>query len=131
MEVTFYLLLFLIIYCYFGYPLLIYIFASLFTNRIDKSPIEPTISIIIAAYNEEDCIEEKILNLFSVDYPASNIEIIIGSDGSTDSTNEILRSIASPIFSFYEYSERRGKMATVNDLVAQAKNEILIFSLRY
>ena len=128
MEVTFYLLLFLIIYCYFGYPLLIYIFASLFTNRIDKSPIEPTISIIIAAYNEEDCIEEKILNLFSVDYPASNIEIIIGSDGSTDSTNEILRSIASPIFSFYEYSERRGKMATVNDLVAQAKNEILIFT---
>ncbi len=128
MEATFYSLLFLIIYCYFGYPVLIYLFASLFTNRIDKSPIEPTISIIIAAYNEEDCIKAKILNLLSVDYPAALIEIIVGSDGSTDQTNQILKAIKSPLLSVYKYSERRGKMATVNDLVAQAKNEILIFT---
>ena len=128
METVFYSLLFLVLYCYFGYPLLIYLFAVVFTNRIDKSPIEPTISIIIAAYNEEDCIEEKISNLLSVDYPTANMEIIIGSDGSTDRTNEILRSITSPIFSFHEYSARRGKMATVNDLVTESKNEILIFT---
>jgi poly-beta-1,6-N-acetyl-D-glucosamine synthase len=128
MQVLFYLLLFLISYCYFGYPLLIYVFAVFFKKKVDRFYIEPTISVIISIYNEEDCIENKIENLSSLDYPPSKMEIIIGSDGSTDRTNDILHKFSSPILSFYAYSQRRGKMATINDLVAKAKNEILIFT---
>jgi len=120
--------LFLILYCYFGYPLLVYFFALILRQRIDKSPIEPTVSIIISAYNEEDCIEDKIKNLLSLDYPISKMEIIIGSDGSTDKTNDLVQPFSSAILSFYAYSQRRGKMATINDLVAKAKNEILVFT---
>lgn len=128
MQLIFYLSLFLVIYCYFGYPLVIYLFSIGFKKKVDKSPIEPTISIIISVYNEEDCIENKIRNLLSLDYPASKLEIIIGSDGSTDKTNEIIHQFSSPIFSFYPYEQRRGKMSTINDLVAKSKYEILVFT---
>ncbi|MUG98974.1 glycosyltransferase [Scytonema sp. UIC 10036] len=128
MQMLFWLILFLIIFCYFGYPVFIYLFAIFFKKRIDKSPSEPTASIIISAYNEEDCIEDKIKNLLSLDYPASKLEILIGSDGSTDKTNEIVNSLTSPTLSFHYFTQRRGKMATINDLVAKAQNEILIFT---
>jgi poly-beta-1,6-N-acetyl-D-glucosamine synthase len=128
MQFIFYFLLLSIVYCYFGYPLFIYLFALAFRNEIDKSPIEPTVSIIISVYNEEDWIENKIRNLFSLDYPHSKLEIIIGSDGSTDQTNQLIQQFSSPILSFCTYSQRRGKMATINDLVAKSKHEILIFT---
>ena len=69
MQVLFCLLLFLILYCYFGYPLLIYVFAVFFKKKVDRFYIEPTVSVIISIYNEEDCIENKIENLLSLDYP--------------------------------------------------------------
>jgi cellulose synthase/poly-beta-1,6-N-acetylglucosamine synthase-like glycosyltransferase len=102
--------------------------ARFFQKKVDKSFIEPTVSIVISAYNEEDCIADKINNLLSLDYPNAKMEIIIGSDGSTDQTNDIVQSFALPNLSFYDYSQRRGKMATINDLVAKAKNEIVVFT---
>jgi poly-beta-1,6-N-acetyl-D-glucosamine synthase len=128
MQFIFLISLFLIIYCYFGYPFLIYFFARFFRKKINKSPIEPTVSIVISAYNEEDCIADKINNLLSLDYPTAKMEIIIGSDGSTDKTNYILQSFTLPNLSFYAYSQRRGKMATINELVAKAKNDIVVFT---
>ncbi|BAZ41640.1 family 2 glycosyl transferase [Calothrix sp. NIES-4101] len=128
MQLLFWISAFLILYCYFGYPVLIYLLARFFPKKIDKLPIEPTISIIISAYNEEDCIADKIQNLLSLDYPSSKMEIIIGSDGSTDRTNEIVQKFSVPILAFYDYSQRRGKMATINDLVKQAKHEIIVFT---
>lgn len=128
MQTFFWILVFLVFYCYLGYPVLLYCCATLFKKVVDKSPIEPTVSIIISAYNEEDCIGDKVGNLLSLDYPNSKLEIIIGSDGSTDATNEIVsHHISSTIF-FYPFAQRRGKMATLNDLVAKAKNEILVFT---
>jgi poly-beta-1,6-N-acetyl-D-glucosamine synthase len=128
MEILFFILLLLIIYCYFGYPILIYLLASLVEKKINKSQIELKISIIISAYNEEDCIEDKINNLLSLDYPKSKIEIIIGSDGSSDKTNDIVSHYISPSLSFYPFTQRRGKMATLNDLAAKSQNEILVFT---
>jgi poly-beta-1,6-N-acetyl-D-glucosamine synthase len=128
MELLFFNLLFFIFYCYFGYPLFIYLLAILFQKKIDNFPIEPTVSIIISAYNEEDCIEDKIKNLFSLDYPTSKVEIIIGSDGSTDRTNQIVNRFTSPNLSFHYFRQRRGKMATINDLVAKAQNKIIVFT---
>lgn len=128
MQFCFWLLAFLIFYCYLGYPVLVYFCAIFLDKRINKLPIEPTVSIIISAYNEADCIEAKIKNLLDLDYPNSKLEILVGSDGSTDRTNEIVRHFASPMLSFYPFAQRRGKMATLNDLVAKSQNTILVFT---
>jgi poly-beta-1,6-N-acetyl-D-glucosamine synthase len=128
MNILFWILFSLIIYVYFGYPLLIYFFRALFKKKIKKVPIEPTVSVIISVYNEEEHIEDKIKNLFSLDYPTSKIGIIIGSDGSVDKTNDIVSRFTSPLLSFYPFTQRRGKIATLNELVEKAKNEILVFT---
>ncbi len=128
LQLFFYILSFSVIYCYFIYPILIYYAANSLEKKIDKHPIEPTVSIIISAYNEEEYIKNKIENLLCLDYPSSKLEIIVGSDGSTDRTNEILQQFSSPYFNFYPYLQRRGKMATINDLVQQAQHEIVVFT---
>lgn len=127
-QILFFILFFLIFYCYFGYPILVLIFSLIFNQQVEKSSIEPSVSIIISVYNEEDFIEEKIKNLLALDYPLSKVEIIIGSDGSTDYTNEIVSRYQSSHLIFYPFNQRRGKMAVLNDLVATASHEVLVFT---
>lgn len=90
----------------------------------------PEISIIISCYNEEKVIEETIKNFLSLDYPQSKIEFIIGSDASSDGTNQIVERLAqaNPQIKFFPFAQRRGKSQVLNDLVSYAKNEILVFS---
>lgn len=86
----------------------------------------PTVSFIVAAYNEEDCIREKIENSLRQDYPAHKIEFLFITDGSTDDTVNIVREY-SPVQSLHQ-PERKGKSAALNRAVSEARNEILIFS---
>jgi biofilm PGA synthesis N-glycosyltransferase PgaC len=127
MEFGFWLCLCLIIYCYFGYPLILVLLTKIFSQPVQKHPIESSISIILAVFNEEDVMKRKLDNIFSLDYPKEKMEILIGSDGSTDQTVEIIKSNFDPRVRLFAYQERRGKMLTLNDLVAQARSEILIF----
>jgi biofilm PGA synthesis N-glycosyltransferase PgaC len=128
MEILFWISLALIVYCYLAYPLLVYVLSSFAANSAAKSDFEPTVSIILSAYNEEEFIVDKIKNLLSLDYPADKIEILIGSDGSTDQTNNLVKSLVSPQISFYLFLERRGKAATINELAVKAKHEIIVFT---
>ncbi|MCL2260876.1 MAG: glycosyltransferase family 2 protein [Fibromonadales bacterium] len=82
------------------------------------------VSIIIAAHNEENIIEEKIRNTLALNYP--NIEILIGDDGSTDKTAEIVAQFPSVRLITREVNE--GKAAVLNSLCKEAKGEILLFS---
>ena len=92
MKNLFWLSLFFIFYTYIGYPCLLFIWARLFSQKVSKSYItpEPLVSIVISAQNEEKYIKKRIENLFNQKYPSDKMEIIIISDGSTDSTNEIV-----------------------------------------
>jgi len=126
MEILFWLFLFLIVYCYFGYPLLLIFLARSFEKPVHKSAFAPSVSIIVSAWNEEDVIEAKIKNLLSLDYP--DFEILIGSDGSNDRTNTIVKNISDHRIRFFDYQQRRGKMAVLNDLVAQARHEFILFT---
>ena len=119
---------FLILYCYAGYPVFIWIIARLFPRPVKKSPFLPDISILIAVYNEEDVIGNKIKNLLRLDYPPEKMEILIGSDGSTDRTNEIIKSAGSAKITLIENATRRGKIATINELASKAKGAILVFT---
>lgn len=121
-----------VIFCVcFGYPLLIGLLAFLKPVKETRDLRDeelPHVSLIIAAYNEEQYIERKLQNFFDLDYPEEKLEIIVGSDGSDDRTNEIVTRYVSDSVHFFSHSVRRGKMAVVNDGVAAAKGDICVFT---
>ena len=59
------------------------------TRRVREADVEPTVAVIVAAYNEEEVIERRIANLLELDYPRDQLEIVVTSDASTDRTEEL------------------------------------------
>src|SRR3989338_489924 len=123
----FWLLISLTLYCYFAYPLLLWMTAKLRPNPVLKGICEPSVSVVLSVWNEEDVMERKIKNLLTLDYPKEKMEIWIGSDGSTDRTNSIVEAFRDERIHLVERAARLGKMATLNELVSRARNEIIIF----
>lgn len=119
-------------YTYALYPALLFVVASLRPRALEEnsSPaLLPTVSLLVAAYNEAPVILRKLRNCELLDYPASQLEIIFGSDGSDDGTADILTSAGLPAhMRLISFSERRGKPAVLNDLVLAARGELLVFS---
>lgn len=119
----------LFIFPYTIYPIIINLLGK---AKKEKKLINKykTISMIIPAYNEKNVIAQKIKNCISLKYPMDKVEILVGSDGSEDGTNEIVRELSElyPQIKFVEFKQRRGKISVLNDLVSIAKNEIIVFS---
>ncbi len=118
---------FAIAYTYFGYILLCILSGKLLGKDPVKKEYYPSISVIVACYNEENVIREKIENLLSLDYPKDKIEIIIASE-STDQTDAIISEYTRQSVKLYKYSGRNGKTRLIYNTVPHAKGEILIFS---
>ncbi len=117
----------LIAYTFFGYPALLALWARLRPRGVASDPgLTPTVSLIIAAYNEADVIEAKLRNCFALDYPHDLLEIIVAADGSDDATAEL--ASGDPRVKVLYQPERKGKMAAINRAVSEAQGEILIFS---
>ena len=120
----------LVFYNYIGYAIPIFLWNRLRNLppacRPERPEDWPTISFIVAAYTEKDCIREKIRNSLQQDYPREKIEFIFITDGSTDETPSI--AAASPQIIALHDQKRNGKSAAINRAVTTAKNEILIFS---
>ena len=129
-QLVFFFLLFLLIHSYFLYPIVIKIISYFFKKTKYSASDEPGISIIISAYNEEKVIESRIKNIASLNYNFDKIEVLIGSDNSSDRTNEILGKMRKQYHwvKYYCFTERRGKASVINDLVGKANNEILVFT---
>jgi len=127
----FWLTVFLLIHAYLIYPSTLRIFGWFKRKPIlNNSNYHPSISILISAYNEEKVIAERVENIKNLTYDINRVELIIGSDCSSDKTNEILK-IISHEYSWIKtkfFNTRRGKAAVLNDLVQLTQNEILIFS---
>ena len=115
-------------YTYVGYPLLLVIMSKVRSRPVRSAPYTPTVTVIIAAYNEERDLADKLQNTLSLDYPKSHLEVIVTSDCSTDRTDEIVRSFASNGVRLHRQSERLGKTAAQNAAVEQARGEIIVFS---
>jgi cellulose synthase/poly-beta-1,6-N-acetylglucosamine synthase-like glycosyltransferase len=124
----FWICFFIIIYTYVGYPFLIYFLGCFFRKDIIKSDSKPTVAIMIAAYNEEKAIEDKIENTLELDYPKNKLEIIVVSDGSTDRTDEIVKRFARNGVKLFRVDGRVGKTEARNRAVLDNKQEIVIFS---
>ena len=78
-------------------------------KRVKKGPYEPSVTILIAAYNEEDVIESTLKNKLDLDYPKDKLEIIVISDGSTDGTDEIVRRSEGEKVRLIRQAPRAGK----------------------
>jgi cellulose synthase/poly-beta-1,6-N-acetylglucosamine synthase-like glycosyltransferase len=116
-----------ILYTYIGFPLLLLVRGLLFPRKVKYGQNLPSVSLIIAAYNEADYIIKKLDNAHAVDYPQDKLEIIVASDGSNDGTNELVQNYNSPQVRLLALP-RQGKNRTLNTAVAQASNEILVFT---
>lgn len=127
-EVLLYLCFSVVAYVYFGYPLLLRIGAIGHRRPFQRSVSHPPLSVIVAAHDEESCIEEKLRNLLALDYPRDQVEILIGSDGSSDRTEEIVRRFAHEGVGLVSFPQQHGKSAIQNSLVAHASGEILVFT---
>lgn len=119
----------LIIYVYLGYPVLAGLLGSLLKRRVkvDDSD-QPTVTVIIAAYNEADNIEETVRNKLTQDYPAEKLDVIVVSDESEDGTDDIVRSIGDDRVRLIRQVPRAGKTSGLNLAMPEATGEIIVFS---
>ncbi len=95
---------------------------------ISKAEVEPTISILIAAHNEEAVIAEKLDSCLALDYPRAQVEVIVISDGSTDATAAIVSGYVKDGVIFEPHRERRGKSYVLNRAAEKATGEIMLVS---
>ncbi len=132
MQVVFWLSLLLLFYIYFGYPLLAKVVVTLRPQPVKADPdYLPTVTILIAAYNEAKDIEATLRNKLEQDYPSDKLEIRVVSDESEDGTDEIVERVARdacfPIHLLRQVP-RQGKTAGLNSLVPEATGDIILFS---
>jgi cellulose synthase/poly-beta-1,6-N-acetylglucosamine synthase-like glycosyltransferase len=139
-QLLFWLAVLLLLHTYVLYPILLMVFegvaqvlAELRSIRTSKMPPRrsfdplPTVSMVVSAYNEAECIGEKVSNSLALDYPRDRFQLLIGSDGSTDGTDEIVQRFEDPRVMLMR-SERGGKPAMLNRCVPVASGEIIVFS---
>ena len=120
------------VYVYIGYPILLWGLQAVLRSAPDKQPVEPSVSLLVAAYNEAAVIADKIRNSLALDYPAGKLEVVVASDGPKDATAEIVRSFSESDSSgrvrLLDFEENRGKMAVLNDAVRELRGDIVAFS---
>ncbi len=127
MEYLFFIALGLLAHTYFLYPLSLPVL-SLFLSVPFKigNPNKFKVSMLIAAHNEERVIEEKIKNSLDLEFPQANLEVLIGSDASTDKTDAIISKYAGQV-KLFAFTQRGGKASVLNQLAPRAQGEILVF----
>lgn len=120
----------ILLYTYIGYPLLLMVLARLKEERrpLEKKEVLPSVSVILSVYNEEEVIADKIRNFLDLNYPEDKAEMIIVSDGSTDRTVELARSVATARIKILDLKERKGKTEALNRAVKEASGDILVFT---
>ena len=134
----------LIVYTHLGYPLALWALIRLRGERrstkpkvkaedlqLDKpevtgsSPVTPTVSLIVPAYDEENVIAEKVANALALDYPRERLQIVVASDGSADATAERARAAGADLVLELPPG---GKVAALNAAAERATGEVLAFS---
>ena len=132
-QFTFFLCLALIVYTYIGYGLLLFLLIKL--KRILFKPAEASnhaqqftlsVTVFVAAYNEEEYVVEKIKNTLAQDYPPDFLTIFFVTDGSTDETPQLVSQF--PGIQLFHHPERQGKIAAVNRVMPFVKTPIVIYT---
>ena len=127
-ERVFWISVGMLLYVYLGYPALLALIAP-FCRRPNKQPgYYPRVSILIAAYNEEAHIGQKLAETLALEYPLEKMEILVVSDGSTDHTDAIVAHCTDPRVKLLRIEARKGKTNAQNEGVKQCSGEVIVFS---
>ncbi len=130
-ETGFWVCLGWLLYVYAGYPALLLLLAPLVGRDVRKSACEPSISVIVAAFNEERVIGRTITNKLEQDYPPERLGVIVVSDGSTDETDAIVRKLVDQFGArcqLLRQEPRQGKTQALNLAATRATGDVLVFS---
>jgi len=127
LEIIFWASVGLSVYVYAGYPVVLWAGAKLVRRAPRKAPVTPSLSVVIAAHNEERQIAAKLDNTLALDYPRELVEVLVASDGSTDATEEIVARYAARGVRLLPLA-RCGKMRALNQAVARAPGEVVVFT---
>jgi len=118
-----------IAYTYLGYPLWLWIRSRWCRKPVRSGPYIPFLSIIMIVRNEEKVLPRKLRNLLDLNYPDESLEIVMVSDGSTDSTNQILSEhTANPRIRVILNPQQQGKAAGLNAAMSSVRGEIVVFT---
>lgn len=133
LEILFWVCIGIVFYTYIGYGIILYLMVKI-KDLISKVPQLqlpkddelPEVTLLVAAYNEEDVVKEKMNNSLALDYPKDKLKLMWVTDGTTDNTNQILSEYeqAETLFT----PERRGKTAALNRAIDYVKTPIVIFT---
>jgi len=133
MEITFWLLVFIVFYTFIGYGILLYLIIRLKRLNSGNKPLKPlnvaslpSCALIIAAYNEQEYMHDKITNTLKLKYPEHKLEIIFVTDGSTDQTPKIVAEY--PQIKLLHSPSRHGKIHAVHRAIEQVNSEVIIFT---
>lgn len=131
MIIVFWISIFLIVYTFVGYGFLLFILVKI--KRLLVRPFQfseqavlPTVTLIVAAYNEEDIIEDKIGNTLSLNYPKDKLQLIFITDGSSDRTPERIRGFQE--ITLLHEDARSGKMAAIKRAIPFIEGTITVFT---
>lgn len=119
-----------ILYTYLGYPALLTVLAQV-KHILSLPPHQdhcPSMTLLIAAHNEEHVLRRKLDNALSLDYPPAQLQIIVAADGSDDATPQIVQEYVARGVELSYIPERRGKTAAINRAIPLVTGEIIVFS---
>lgn len=112
----------LVVYSYICLPVIMTVIAKAWRSRLRVDSARhsslPDIAVVVAAHNERGTISHLISSCLESDYPSDRIRIFVGDDGSSDGTPDEIRGFADPRVHLRAFSERRGKISVLNDLMA-------------
>lgn len=128
MKIVFWLGFAVVIYTYFGYGLVLFAYLKTFRRKQKQVTKDffPEATLVIAAYNEQDFIREKIDNSLALDYPADRLSILFITDGSSDNTPEVIKEYNH--LKLLHNNLRRGKTAALNRAMQHVHTPIVIFT---
>lgn len=132
-KVLFWLCVAAVFHSYLLFPITLSLLNVLRTKKSvpSSASAKTRVSVLISAFNEEEVIIEKLDSILKSDFPLDSIEILVGSDASTDQTNRLLKAYSGAHpenVRFFPFTQRRGKPNVINELVNQANGEILVLT---
>jgi poly-beta-1,6-N-acetyl-D-glucosamine synthase len=128
MQLLFWLSFAVVVYVYFGYPVLLALWRRLKSRPVRKQYWEPTVSIVIAAHNEAGSIEAKLRNCLALDYPKRKLQIVVSLDGPTDGSEFLVWKYVAQGIEMVHSKEHAGKPTALNSAMRRATGEIVIFA---
>jgi cellulose synthase/poly-beta-1,6-N-acetylglucosamine synthase-like glycosyltransferase len=127
-KIVFWVSVLLIVYPSAVYPLVVLAVGWVRPRPVRPGPYAPTVTVLIAAYNEAEYIGATVQNKLDQNYPKEKLQIIVVSDESSDGTDDIVRQFADRGVQLLRLEGREGKAAALNEAVRHAVGEVIVFS---